>query len=62
MHIVPQDSRAEDQSGKIPLSQLWRDNDLALPEMQEVREALQLSKMRICWSLGASVGPSIFEG
>jgi hypothetical protein len=40
MHIVPQDSRAEDQSGKIPLSQLWRDNDLALPEMQEVRETI----------------------
>jgi hypothetical protein len=33
------------------MSQLWRDNDLAMPEMQEVRKAIQMSKMRIRWSL-----------
>jgi len=59
MHIMPQDNPTKNQSNEIPMPKLWRDHDLAMPKMQKVCETLQMPKMRICWTLGAFVGPYI---
>ncbi len=36
---------------EIPMSKLWRDNDLERPEVSEVRPSLQVPKMRFCWTV-----------
>jgi len=60
MHLMSPNNSSWNRSDKISLSELRRNNYLAMLQMPKVRKALPLPKMRLYWSLGAFRGPFLF--